>query len=258
MVQLTDTHAHIYSEKLRADLSAYMEAAMEAGVHRIYMPNIDLPSIDAMMEVELKYPKQSFAMMGLHPCSVEKDFEKDLYVMEDWLNKRDFVGIGETGLDYYWDKTYIDQQKESLMIHIAWAKKYQRPLILHCRDSIDDTLEIIEEAATDDLRGIFHCFSGTKQQAERAIACGFHLGIGGVLTFKNSGLASEIKDLPLSKMVLETDSPYLAPTPHRSKVNQPAYVSIIAQKLADLMEMPLEELAKSTEEQSQAIFLKHG
>ena len=171
-----------------------------------------------------------FPMMGLHPCSVKKDFERELYIVEDWLSKRRFSAVGEIGTDLYWDKTFFEQQKEAFMIQVSWAKKYGLPIVIHCRESIDETIELVEQMQDGNLRGIFHCFSGTAEQAKRITKLGFYLGIGGVVTFKNGGLDKVIPEIDLEHMVLETDSPYLAPVPHRGKRNEPCYIPLVAKQ----------------------------
>lgn len=218
------------------------------------MPNIDVASIDAMLEAELRYPGVCIPMMGLHPCDVKKDFEKELYVMEDWIGKREFAGIGETGLDLYWDKTFFEQQKEALKIQIRWAKEKKWPIILHCRESMDETIAIIKEEKTEDLKGIFHCFSGSLEQAKEIIELGFLLGIGGVSTYKNGGLEKILPEIGLEHLVLETDGPYLAPVPHRGKRNSPEYIPIIAARVGDLTACTVDQVSQVTLENSNQIF----
>lgn len=218
------------------------------------MPNIDVASIDAMLEAELRYPGVCIPMMGLHPCDVKKDFEKELYVMEDWISKREFAGIGETGLDLYWDKTFFEQQKEALRIQIRWAKEKKWPIILHCRESMDETIAIIKEEKTEDLKGIFHCFSGSLEQAKEIIELGFLLGIGGVSTYKNGGLDKVLPEIGLEHLVLETDGPYLAPVPHRGKRNSPEYIPIIAERVGDLTACTVDQVSQITLENSNQIF----
>ena len=253
-MQYIDSHVHIYSKKYDDDRDDVIRRSVENGVGKLYMPNIDEESIDAMLEAELKYPYICIPMMGLHPCDVKKDFEKALYTMEAWIDKREFAGIGETGLDLYWDKTFFEQQKEALRIHIQWAKQKKWPIILHCRESMDETIEIIKEEKTVDLKGIFHCFSGTLDQAKEIIDLGFLLGIGGVATYKNGGLDKILNELGLEHVVLETDGPYLAPVPHRGKRNSPEYIPIIAERVGDLTQSDLEKVSKATLENSIRIF----
>jgi TatD DNase family protein len=251
---MIETHAHIYADQFKDDLSDTIERAQEAGVKRMYMPNIDHTSIDAMMEVEAAYPDYCIATMGLHPCSVKKDFEKELYTVEAWLNKRDFVAIGEMGTDLYWDKTFVEEQVEAFKIQAGWAMERERPIIIHCRESLEMTIELVEELKDDRLTGVFHCFGGTPEQAKRIKELGFFIGLGGVTTFKNGGMDKVIPDLDLDQILLETDSPYLAPVPHRGKRNEPAYLSLIAQRIADLREMGLEELVALTTENANRLF----
>ncbi len=250
---MIETHAHLYAEKFDEDRAEMMDRAAQAGVEKFYMPNIDHESIESMMEVEDKY-SNTIATMGIHPCSVEKHFEKQLYEVEDWLNKRKFVAVGEIGLDFYWDKSLMKEQKEALRIQIDLAKKYQIPIILHCRDSFQETYKIVKEMKDDSLKGVFHCFTGNAEDAQKVIDLGFYLGIGGVVTFKNGGLAEHIPDIDINRMVLETDAPYLAPTPKRGKRNEPAYLELIAQKIADLKQMPKEELISITSSNAKALF----
>lgn len=254
-MKFIDTHSHIYDSKFKEDIEATLFRCQEQKVETIYMPNIDHSSIDAMLELEQKHP-QCVAMMGLHPCSVAKDFEKELYVVENWLNKRDFVAVGEIGLDLYWDKTFFEQQKEALSIQINWAKKLKCPIIIHSRNSTAEVLEILRQLKDDDLQGIFHCFGGSQEEAEQIIELGFYLGIGGVLTFKNSKLDKVLENIALEHLVLETDSPYLAPVPYRGKRNESSYIPLIAQKLADTKQISIEEVALVTSQNAEKIFIK--
>ena len=253
-MRFTDTHAHIYSDKYNTDRDEVIRKSLENGVQKIYMPNVDVDSIDAMLEAELKNPGVCIPMMGLHPCDVNKEFEKQLYIMEEWIGKREFAGIGETGLDLYWDKTFFEQQKESLRIQIQWAKKKKWPIILHCRESMDETIAIIKEEKSEDLKGIFHCFTGSVEQAKEIIELGFLLGIGGVSTYKNGGLDKVLPEIGLEHLVLETDGPYLAPIPHRGKRNSPEFIPLIAQRVGDLTMRTLEQVSAVTEENSRKVF----
>lgn len=249
-----DTHAHIFSEEFKTDLSEALARAEESRVLKIYMPNIDHTSVDAMMEVELKAPQKYISMMGLHPCSVKKGFEKELYLVEDWLNKRKFAAVGEMGTDLYWDKTHWAEQQEAFKIQVQWAKKFNLPLVIHCRESIDETIELLKPFADGRLTGIFHCFSGTVEQAQKIIEMNFYLGIGGVATFKNGGLDKVIPDLELNRLVLETDSPYLAPAPHRGKRNEPNYIPLIANKISELKKISMDEVQQATTANALKIF----
>lgn len=251
---MIDTHAHIYLEEFKEDIDDVISRCDELGIDKIYMPNIDHTSIDDMLELEEKYSGKCISMMGLHPCSVKKGFEKELYIVEEWLSKRKFAGVGEIGTDLYWDKTFWSEQQEALNVQLDFAKQYEIPAILHCRDSIDETIELVEKKNDNRLSGIFHCFSGTTAQAEKIIELGFYLGIGGVSTFKNGGMDKVIPELPLEKLVLETDSPYLSPVPHRGKRNEPAYIELVAKRIAELKSISIEEVKEATTNNSETIF----
>nr|WP_157494096.1 TatD family hydrolase [Fulvivirga imtechensis] len=255
-MNLVDSHAHIYLKEFKDDISDVLEEAQESGVKKIYMPNIDHTSIDAMLELESRWPQQCISMMGLHPCSVKKGFEKELYLVEEWLEKKDFVAVGEIGTDLYWDKTFWPQQQEAFKIQVEWAKKYKKPVVIHCRESIDETIELVEKLKDDRLTGVFHCFSGNIKQAEKIISLGFYLGIGGVATFKNGGLDTVIPEIAMEHILLETDSPYLAPVPYRGKRNKPSYISIVAERIADLKKIEIEEVARLTTDNAQILFHK--
>ncbi|MBK7651394.1 MAG: TatD family hydrolase [Flammeovirgaceae bacterium] len=249
-----DTHAHIYSTEFDLDREDVLSRCLDLGISKIYMPNVDHTSVDAMLEVEHKHPDQCISMMGLHPCSVKKDFEKELYKVEEWLSKRKFAAIGEMGTDLYWDKTLWEEQAEAFTIQIGWAKKYKLPVVIHCRESIDQTIELLAPLADQKLKGVFHCFSGTYEQAKKITEIGFYLGLGGVSTFKNGGMDVVIPDLDLDTIVLETDSPYLAPVPHRGKRNSPAYIPLIAARIAELKRISIEELQSMTTLNAQRLF----
>ena len=251
-----DSHAHIYLEDFDIDRIEMMKRCERADVRKIYMPNIDHTSIDDMLEVEAANPEQCIAMMGLHPCSVKKDFEKELYRVEDWLSKRKFAAIGEMGTDLYWDKSFWEQQQQAFDIQAAWARQYELPLVIHCRESIDETIALVEKNIDSKLKGVFHCFTGSIEQAKKIISLGFYLGLGGVSTFKNGGMDKVIPELDFNFVVLETDSPYLSPVPYRGKRNEPSYIPIIAEKIASLKEMPIEELKTITSDNTGKLF-KH-
>jgi len=241
-----DTHAHIYSEQFSEDRSAMLQRCDEQGIGKIYMPNVDHASIDGMLELEEQSNGKFVSMMGLHPCSVKDDFQHELYIVEEWLSKRKFAAVGEIGTDLYWDKTFWEQQKEAFIIQVNLAKKYRLPIVIHCRESIDQTIELVEQLQDGSLSGIFHCYSGNAVQAQRIINLNFYLGIGGVVTFKNSGLDKVLPDISLDHIVLETDSPYLAPVPHRGKRNEPAYIPLVANKVAELTRKKIEEVKQAT------------
>ena len=248
-----DTHAHIYNKAFEKDLPETIEKSREEGMEKIYMPNVDHASIDAMLEIEAKYP-ECIATMGLHPCSVDKQFEKELYIVEEWLNRRPFAAVGEIGLDLYWDKTHLEQQKEAFRIQTTWAKEKGIPIIIHCREAFAETLELVEELKDERLQGVFHCFTGSLEEAEKAISLGFYLGIGGVVTFKNGGLDKLLPQLGLEHLVLETDSPYLAPVPYRGKRNSPVYIPHIAERVAEVCKKPLEEVYQQSTINAKKLF----
>lgn len=254
MQNFIDTHAHLYAEEFKGDRQDMLARCQQQGVARIYMPNVDHTSIDGMMEIELQDPSRYIATMGLHPCYVKKDFQRELYLVEDWLQKRKFAAIGEIGTDLYWDKTFWAEQQEAFTIQVALAKKYQLPIIIHCRNSIDETIALVERLKDDNLTGVFHCFSGNLQQANQIIKLGFYVGIGGVVTFKNSGLDQILAEISLDHIVLETDSPYLAPVPHRGKRNEPGYIPLVAAKLAAIKQCSMEELQRITSQNAMTLF----
>lgn len=250
----TDTHCHLYLQQFNEDRTQTIARAFEQGVRRIILPNIDRTSIDDMLQLEAAYPEHCFAAMGLHPCSVKADFEEELRVVEEWLQRRSFVAIGEMGTDRYWDTTFWEQQLEAFKIQANWAKNLDLPLIIHCRESMDETIELLEQLQDGSLRGVFHCFTGTAEQASRIEALGFYVGLGGVTTFKKAGMERVVPYLNPERILLETDAPYLSPVPYRGKRNEPAYIPLIAQRVAALMDMSLEQLSKQTEENVQRLF----
>ncbi|MCB9306961.1 MAG: TatD family hydrolase [Lewinellaceae bacterium] len=244
---MIDTHAHLYSGKFDPDRSEMVQRAIDAGVARMYLPNIDAGSIDAMLALEAAFPEHCFAMMGLHPGSVQPDtYEQELALVEKHLGERAWAGVGETGIDLYWDKSTLDIQKISFARQIEWAKDLQLPVIIHSRESNEECLELVSAGQDGRLRGIFHCFSGTLEQAMRMIDLGFMLGIGGTLTYSKSTLPEVLREAPLESIVLETDAPYLSPVPHRGKRNESAYVALVAEKLAEVKALTTEEIARAT------------
>ncbi|HYG00819.1 MAG TPA: TatD family hydrolase [Chryseosolibacter sp.] len=249
-----DSHAHLYSKEFDADREDVLYRCDEARVSVVYMPNVDHTSIDGMLELENRSPKQYKATMGLHPCSVKKDFQRELYLVEDWLSKRRFAAVGEIGTDLYWDKTFWDQQKEAFTIQVNWAKSYNLPIIIHCRETIDETIQLVEALHDNKLRGVFHCFTGSVEQAKQITKLGFYLGIGGVSTFKKGGLDAVLPHVPLEYIVLETDSPYLAPVPHRGKRNEPCYIPLIGARVAELYQKPLPEIMETTTKNALKLF----
>jgi TatD DNase family protein len=252
---LADTHAHLYASEFADDRMEMMHRALESGVGYFFLPNIDRDSITGMHELVSAFPGKVFPMMGLHPCYVKDDYRDVLEKMGELLATGKYVGVGETGLDYYWDVTYKDAQQVSLQQHIIWAKQYQLPIILHTREAFADTWKLIREGYDDRLCGIFHCFSGTLEEANQVMEMdGFYVGIGGVVTFKNSGLDKVVEQLPLDRMVLETDSPYLAPVPHRGKRNESSYLRLVAEKVAMIKGVHIEEVEEVTTRNALQLF----
>lgn len=250
-----DTHAHLYSEVFDADIEDIIQRSLNNKVNQIFLPNIDLDSIEPMMALHRKNPEMFFPMMGLHPCDVKEDFENVLEKMEQWMLVNPFFGIGETGLDLYWEKKHLEIQKLSLIKHIQWAKQFKKPLILHARDSFNELLEIVEREMDDHLFGIFHCFTGDTGIAERILNLKqFMLGIGGVISYPKSDLKKTLQTVPLDYIVLETDSPYLPPTPHRGKRNESSYIPIIAEHLVDVYHIPLTSIGETTSNNAKRIF----
>ena len=254
MATLTDTHCHIYLPEFDSDRAIALERAFAAVVTRIFLPNVDQSTTPAMMQVAGDYPDNCFPLMGLHPTSVNENYQEELAHVEAMLDQHKFYGIGEIGIDLYWDKTFRDQQEEALKIQLGWASARSLPVVIHVRNSHAETVEIITKAALTNLTGIFHCFSGTLDQAKEIIGLGFHLGIGGVSTFKNSGLDQVLPHIDPKWIVLETDSPYLAPVPFRGQRNEPSYVANTAIRVAQFYGMMVEEFAEITTENSRKIF----
>jgi TatD DNase family protein len=254
-LSLTDTHTHLYSEEFDADRNEVMQKAIQAGVSRFFVPSIDSTYTQKMYDLEKQYPENVFLMMGLHPCYVKPEtFEQELLHVENELASKKFYAVGEIGIDLYWDKTTLEIQKTAFKRQIQLAKKHRLAINIHCRDAFDEIFEVLESEKSDDLFGIFHCFTGDFEQANKAISLGMKLGIGGVATFKNGKIDQFLNQIDLRHIVLETDSPYLAPVPYRGKRNESSYTLLVAQKLAEIYNLPLEEIAKITTENSKQIF----
>ena len=251
---MIDSHAHIYLNQFEEDRQEVIERAATQGVSKILMPNIDHTSVESMLETEENNPEICYSMMGLHPCSVDKNFEKELYQVEDWLGKHPFVAVGEIGTDLYWDKTFFTQQKEAFNIQCEWALKHNLPVVIHCRESINENITLVEPFAKRGLSGVFHCFTGDKEQGKKILDMGFYLGIGGVVTFKNGGLDKVLPHLGRERLLLETDSPYLAPAPNRGKRNEPSYLSLIMTKIAEVFDVDKEEVERKTSANTRSLF----
>jgi TatD DNase family protein len=247
MYTLIDTHAHLYSSKFDQDRPDMVHRAISAGIKRIYLPNIDAESIEPMLALEALFPENCFAMMGLHPCSVQPDtYEAELALVEKWLDQRSWAGIGETGIDLYWDKTTLEIQQIAFARQCEWAKTLGRPIIIHSRVANREAIEVVRQAQDGRLRGIFHCFSGTLEEAKEMIDLGFMLGIGGTLTYPKSELPAVLREVPLEHIVLETDAPYLPPVPHRGKRNESAFMCHTADALSEAKILPIAEIARTT------------
>ena len=251
---MTDTHTHLYSDAFFDDRADMMQRAFDAGVTRFFIPAIDSGFTESMYDLEKEYPENVFLMMGLHPTSVKENYEEELVHVEEQFEKRNFFAVGEIGIDLYWDTSTLESQKKAFKRQIQLAKKYKLPIVIHCRDAFDEIFEVLETEKSEDLFGIFHCFTGDFQQAQRAISFNMKLGIGGVVTFKNGKIDTFLNQIPLKHIVLETDSPYLAPVPYRGKRNESSYLALICKKLSELYNISEAEVARITTENSKAVF----
>ena len=251
---ITDTHTHLYSEQFDQDREAMIQRAKDAGVQRFFIPAIDSSYSKRMFSLEENYPNDVFLMMGLHPTSVKENFEIELQHVKDWIDKKTFVAIGEIGIDLYWDKTFLKQQQMAFQTQIRWAKEKKLPIVIHCRNAFSEIFDILELEKGPDLYGIFHCFTGTLEQAKKAISYNMKLGIGGVVTFKNGKIDTFLNQIPLHHIVLETDAPYLSPAPHRGKRNESSYITYVIEKLATIYKLPFNEIAAVTSKNSKEVF----
>lgn len=254
-MNIIDTHSHIYLEQFDEDRDKMLLRAAEAGVETILMPNVDMESIDSMMRLQKQFPEKCKAMMGLHPTSVGENYQQQLDEMYLMLNDNKYCAIGEVGIDLYWDKTFIKQQIEAFKIQLNWAKEMELPVVIHARDAFDEIFEVLDEFEMEGLNGVFHSFSGSVEQGRKILEYpGFYLGINGVVTFKNSGLDKVISEIGMDRLVLETDAPYLTPTPFRGKRNEPAYLSYIIQKLATIFDVPIQKVVETTTTNANQLF----
>jgi len=251
---LTDTHAHLYSDAYSKDRSSVMQRAFDAGVHRFFIPAIDSSFTEAMYKLEKEYPKKVFLMMGLHPTSVKDNYLEELSHVEEQFKKRAFYAVGEIGIDLFWDTSTLEIQKEAFRRQIQLAKKYELPIVIHCRDAFDEVFEVLETEKGPELFGIFHCFTGTEEQAQKAISYNMKLGIGGVVTFKNGKIDQFLNKIDIQHIVLETDAPYLAPAPYRGKRNESSYVVLVSKKVAEVFGISETEVARITTENSKEVF----
>ncbi|RFM30597.1 TatD family deoxyribonuclease [Deminuibacter soli] len=253
---MIDTHCHLYGDEFKNDIADAISRAKKIGVTRFYLPAIDSESHNVMLELEAAHPGEFFAMMGLHPCYVKENYLEELALVEEWLNKRPFVAIGEIGLDFYWDKTFTAQQYEAFDRQMQWALDRKLPIVIHTRNAMQETIEAVKPFAAKGLRGIFHCFSGSYESAKQIVDLGLYLGIGGVVTYKNAGLPAALEKIPLERLVLETDAPYLTPVPFRGKRNESSYLTYVAEKLADVYQVRPEVIAEITTANALKIFGK--
>ncbi|GGH23309.1 TatD family deoxyribonuclease [Sphingobacterium alkalisoli] len=252
--QLTDTHTHIYYHANSESLDAQLKHCFAKNVTRLFLPNVDSQSIQPVFDTVMAYPENCFPMLGLHPCSVKTNYKAELKIIEKAISNHQIYAIGEIGLDLYWDKSTLDIQKDAFRTQVNWAKELGLPIDIHCREAFEEIFELLGELKDDKLFGVFHCFTGTLEQAHRAIALGFKLGIGGVVTYKKAGLDHVVKEIELEHIVLETDAPYLAPSPFRGKENESSYLHYIAEKVADLHQINMAELAEITTRNSVTVF----
>ncbi|MEF1288507.1 TatD family hydrolase [Vibrio sp. M260118] len=251
---MIDTHAHIYATEFDTDRDQVVKRALAQGIDKILLPNIDLDSIEPMLRTEAQYPDVCRSMMGLHPCYVDGNVKQSLEVIYSWFAKHNFIAVGEIGIDLYWDKTYKAEQEMAFITQLNWAKEMKLPAVIHTRDSIEETLALLRNEQDGSLSGVFHCFGGSVEEAKAINDLGFHLGLGGVSTFKNGGMDKVIPHLDMDYIILETDCPYLAPVPHRGKRNEPAYTSLVAQRVADLREMSIEQVDNLTTHNAKTLF----
>ncbi|MDX1591272.1 MAG: TatD family hydrolase [Balneolaceae bacterium] len=253
MLTLADTHCHLYLDQFQEDMQDVLDRAAEAEVKMIFLPSIDWDSLEAMKS--LSHPDIRFyKRAGIHPCSVEEVWPVDEETLLKICSADEMVGVGETGLDYYWSTEFVKEQKESLHMHCRVAKETGKPIVLHNRESTQDLLDLIEEEQDGSLKGVWHCFTGTEDEGKRALDLGLYLGVGGVSTFKNAGVDKVVANMPLSRLILETDAPYLTPSPHRGKRNEPSYIRLIAENLSELKEVSLEEIARVTTKNASELF----
>jgi TatD DNase family protein len=251
---IIDTHSHIYLPEFRDDLDQMFRRAENESIRLILMPAIENETHLSMLEIEAQYPRKCLSMMGLHPCSVKEGYKEELKIVEEYFEKRRFVAVGETGLDFYWDRTFTKEQYESFQNQIELAKQYDIPVVIHSRNSIDECIKVIKENRHGNLKGVFHCFSGNEKQAKEIIDLGFYLGIGGVVTFKNSGLDKVMAEIDMKDVVLETDAPYLAPVPFRGKRNECGYLKYVVEKLAEIKNVAKEEISNITTKNAKELF----
>jgi TatD DNase family protein len=251
---LTDTHTHLYYETDEARRTELMQRCRDNSIDRLFLPNVDAASVPLMVDLLTAYPDNCYPMLGLHPCSVKENWEEELAAIVPALHQHKIYAVGEIGIDLYWDKTFLAEQVHAFKLQIKWAKTLKLPIVIHCRDAFDEVYQVLQDEHDEKLRGIFHCFTGTLEQANKITNLGFYLGIGGVVTYKNAGLDKILPQIDLKHVVLETDSPYLTPVPYRGKPNESSYLTYVAQKVAELYQTSVEHVADITTENSKKIF----
>ncbi len=255
MIELIDTHTHLYLEQFDEDLDDLLAVASQQGINQFLLPNIDSTSIERVKQLSNRLPGKMIPMMGLHPCSVKENVEEELAIIYQELKKGGYIAVGEIGVDLYWDKSFLKQQQDAFITQCNWAKEMQLPIAIHVRDAFDELFELMDSVYDDSLSGVFHCFSGNQEQAEKCLGySNFYLGIGGVVTFKNGGIDKFLNDVPLERILVETDAPYLAPAPNRGKRNIPEYVTLVAEKLATVYQKGLDEIAATTTQNAKQLF----
>lgn len=251
---IVDTHCHLYLDEFKNDIAEVIKRAEVEGVHKFYLPGIDSAEIENMLLLETMFPGKCMAMMGLHPCYVKENYLEEIELVKTWLEKRKFAAVGEIGLDFYWDKTFVAQQYEAFRLQIELSLQYNLPIVIHTREAMQECIDVVKEYRSSGIKGIFHCFGGTVDNANEIIDAGFYLGIGGVLTYKKSGLAEVLDKIDLKHIVLETDSPYLTPVPFRGKRNESSYLKFVIEKLAEIKKVSIEEVAAVTTANAEKIF----
>ena len=242
---LIDTHTHLYLDEFKEDIDLLIDSAIQKNIKKFLLPNIDINTLNPLLQLTHLYPNNCFAMIGLHPCSVDSNFQNNLKILESKISQHNFIGIGEIGIDLHWDKTFLQEQKKAFEIQINWAKKHNLPIVIHSRNSFEEIYQILKKSQSGNLKGVFHCFGGTLEEANKIIDLGFLLGIGGVVTFKNSNLDQVLEKIPINHILIETDAPYLAPYPYRGKRNKPEFLDIIANRICEIKNISLSELTNN-------------
>lgn len=253
----TDSHTHLYLDAFSGDRDAMIKRALDKGVSRMFLPNIDSASIPSMLDLADRYPDHCYPMMGLHPTSVKENYRDELITIENYLDRPDIKAVGETGIDLYWDKTFLREQEEAFETHIGWAKELNKPLVIHARNSFTEIFRVLDRSGAEGLSGVFHSFTGSLDELKKALSYGFMIGINGIVTFKNSNLQGVVKYIPLDRLLLETDAPFLAPMPYRGRRNESSYLPEIAIKVSEIYNLTQEEIARITSHNAQILFLSH-